>query len=125
MMGERINVNKAIARRRSEDLWGDNLPRPTRSSHRTMCGTTPVIRFRPAAQTMSSSIVTMLWTMVPDLRVDVGMQIAEGDLVVNRFVTGLRCRGYCIGFSLFLLSSVPLDLLTSIGDSPSREHSLA
>jgi len=91
-----------------------------------MCGTIPVIRFRPAAQTMSSSIVTMLWTMVPDLRVDVGMQIAEGDLVVNRFVTGLRCRGsYCINLSLFPLSSVPLDLLTSIGDSPSRQHSLA
>jgi steroid delta-isomerase-like uncharacterized protein len=87
-MGERINVNKAIARRWSEDLWGqgqlavaDEIIASDYERH------DPGDPFPARGPDDVKRIVTMLRTMLPDLRIDVEMQIAEGDLVVNRYTS--------------------------------------
>lgn len=88
MMSEQINVNKAIARRWSEDLWGrgqlaeaDEIIAPDYVRH------DPGDPFPARGPDDVKRIVTMLRTMFPDLRIEVEMQIAEGDFVVNRYTS--------------------------------------
>jgi steroid delta-isomerase-like uncharacterized protein len=88
MMSERINVNKAIARRWSEDLWGrGQLAVADEIIAQDYVRHDPGDPFPARGPDDVKRIVTMLRTMLPDLRIDVEMQIAEGDLIVNRYTS--------------------------------------
>jgi steroid delta-isomerase-like uncharacterized protein len=85
---ERIELNKAIARRWSEELWGrgelavaDEIIATDYVRH------DPGDPFPAHGPEDVKRIVRMLRAMLPDLRIEVEMQIAEGDLVVNRYTT--------------------------------------
>lgn len=83
-----LEQNKTIARRWSEELWGrgqlavaNEIIAPDYVRH------DPGDPFPARGPEDVKHIVTMLRSMLPDLRIDVEMQIAEGDFVVNRYTS--------------------------------------
>ena len=91
-----VEHNKAIARRWSEELWGqgnlavaDEIIAPDYVRHDAGDP------FPARGPEDVKRIVTMLRAMLPDLRIEVEDMIAEGDTVVTRY-TGIATdtRGY-------------------------------
>src|SRR5215471_4068289 len=83
-----VEHNKAMARRWSEDLWGkgqlavaDEIIAPDYLRH------DPGDPFPARGPEDVKRIVTMLRTMFPDLHIDVEAIVAEGDIVVSRYLT--------------------------------------
>lgn len=91
-----IEHNKAIALRWSEELWGqgdlgvaDEIIAPNYVRHDSGDP------FPARGPEDVKRIVTMLRTMLPDLRIGIEALIAEGDMVVSRYTaTATDTRGY-------------------------------
>jgi steroid delta-isomerase-like uncharacterized protein len=91
-----IEHNKAVAYRWSEELWGqgnvavaDEIIAPNYVRH------DPGDPFPARGPEDVKRIVTMLRTMLPDLRLSIDAVIAEGDMVVSRYTaTATDTRGY-------------------------------
>src|SRR5262245_17806317 len=91
-----IEQNKAIVRRWSEELWGqgnlavaDEIIAPDYVRH------DPGDPFPARGPQDVKRIVTMLRTMLPDLRIEIEAMVAEGDMVVSRYnATATDTRGY-------------------------------
>ena len=91
-----IDHNKATARRWSEDLWGrgnlavaDEIIAPDYVRH------DPGDPFPARGPEDVKRIVTMLRSMLPDFAIEVEAIVAEGDLVVSRYVaTGTDTVGF-------------------------------
>jgi steroid delta-isomerase-like uncharacterized protein len=82
-----IEQNKAIARRWSEELWGqgdlsvaDEIVAPNYVRH------DPGDPFPAIGPADVKRLVSMLRTMLPDLRIEVEATVAEGDIVVSRYM---------------------------------------
>jgi steroid delta-isomerase-like uncharacterized protein len=88
--------NKAIARRWSEDLWGrGNLAVADEIISSEYVRHDPGDPFPARGPEDVKRIVTMLRSMLPDLRIDVEAIVAEGDMVVSRYTTtATDTRGY-------------------------------
>jgi steroid delta-isomerase-like uncharacterized protein len=88
MMRKQTEVNKNIARRWSEELWGrGQLSIADEIIAKEYVRHDPGDPFPAHGPEDVKRIVTMLRAMLPDLRIEVEMQIAEGDLVVNRYTS--------------------------------------
>src|SRR5262249_912671 len=91
-----IEHNKAIARRWSEELWGqgnlavaDEIIAPEYVRH------DPGDPFPARGPEDVKRIVTMMRAMLQDFRVNIEAMVAEGDMVVSRYtVTATDTRGY-------------------------------
>jgi steroid delta-isomerase-like uncharacterized protein len=91
-----IEQNKATARRWSEELWGkgnlavaDEIVAPDYVRH------DPGDPFPVRGPDDVKRLVTMLRGMFPDFRLQIEAMVAEGDLVVSRYVTtGTDTVGY-------------------------------
>ena len=91
-----IEQNKAMARRWSEELWGkgnlavaDEIIAPDYVRH------DPGDPFPARGPEDVKRIVTMLRTMLPDLRIQIEAMVAEDDMVVSRYTTtATDTRGY-------------------------------
>jgi steroid delta-isomerase-like uncharacterized protein len=91
-----VEQNKAIARRWSEELWGqgnlavaDEIIAPDYVRH------DPGDPFPARGPEDVKRIVTMLRTMLPDFALHVEAMVAEGDMVVSRYTaTATDTRGY-------------------------------
>jgi steroid delta-isomerase-like uncharacterized protein len=91
-----IEQNKAAARRWSEELWSkgqlgvaDEIVAPDYVRH------DPGDPFPAQGPDDVKRIVTMLRSMLPDLRISVDAMIAEGDFVVSRYTaTATDTVGY-------------------------------
>jgi len=88
--------NKATARRWSEELWGrgnlaiaDEIIAPEYLRH------DPGDPFPARGPEDVKRIVTMLRTMLPDLHIEIEAMVAEGNMVVSRYVaTATDTVGY-------------------------------
>src|SRR5499426_4796399 len=81
-----IEQNKAMARRWSEELWGngnlavaDEIVAPDYVRH------DPGDPFPARGPEDVKRVVKMLRAMLPDLRIELEAMVAEGDFVVNRY----------------------------------------
>jgi predicted SnoaL-like aldol condensation-catalyzing enzyme len=91
-----MEQNKAIARRWSEELWGqgnlavaDEIIAPNYIRH------DPGDPFPAVGPEDVKRIVTMLRAMLPDMRIVVEDMVAEGDRVVSRYTsTATDTQGY-------------------------------
>src|SRR5215468_11866171 len=91
-----LEQNKATARRWSEELWGrgnlavaDEIIAPEYVRH------DPGDPFPARGPEDVKRIVTMLRTMLPDLRIQIEAMVAEDDMVVSRYTTtATDTRGY-------------------------------
>src|SRR5262245_10620379 len=91
-----MEQNKAMARRWSEELWGqgklavaDEIIGPEYVRH------DPGDPFPARGPEDVKRIVSMLRTMLPDFRIQIEAMVAEGDMVVSRYtVTATDTRGY-------------------------------
>jgi len=91
-----IEQNKAMARRWSEELWGkgnlavaDEIIAPDYVRHDLGDP------FPARGPEDVKRIVTMLRTMLPDLRIQIEAMVAEDDMVVSRYTTtATDTRGY-------------------------------
>jgi steroid delta-isomerase-like uncharacterized protein len=91
-----LEENKVVARRWSEELWGqgdlavaDEIIAPDYVRHDAGDP------FPARGPEDVKHIVCLLRAMLPDLRIDVEDQIAEGDKVVSRYTaSGTDTRGY-------------------------------
>jgi steroid delta-isomerase-like uncharacterized protein len=88
--------NKAVARRWSEELWGrGNLSVADEIIARDYVRHDSGDPFPARGPEDVKRIVTMLRAMLPDLRIEVEDQIAEGDKVVSRYTAlATDTRGY-------------------------------
>lgn len=88
--------NKAIARRWSEDLWGrGNLAVADEIIASEYVRHDPGDPFPARGPEDVKRIVTMLRSMLPDLRIEVEAIVAEDDIVVSRYTTtATDTRGY-------------------------------
>jgi steroid delta-isomerase-like uncharacterized protein len=88
--------NKAIARRWSEDLWSrGNLAVADEIIASEYVRHDPGDPFPARGPEDVKRIVTMLRSMLPDLRIEVEAIVAEGDIVVSRYTTtATDSRGY-------------------------------
>jgi steroid delta-isomerase-like uncharacterized protein len=93
---EQTQCNKAIARRWTDELWGkgdlavaDEIVAPDYIRH------DPGDPFPARGPEDVKRIVTLLRGMLPDLRLEIEDQIAEGDSVVSRYTaTATDTNGY-------------------------------
>ena len=91
-----IEQNKALARRWSEELWGqgnlavaDEIIAPDYVRH------DPGDPFPAYGPDDVKRIVTMLRSMLPDFKIEVEAMVAEGDMVVSRYTaTATDTKGY-------------------------------
>src|SRR5262245_29678772 len=91
-----VERNKSIARRWSEELWGqgnlavaDEIIAPDYERH------DPGDPFPAHGPEDVKRIVTMLRGMLPDLRIEVEQMVGEGDFVVSRYTaTGTDTVGF-------------------------------
>src|SRR5262245_49957069 len=81
-----VEQNKAMARRWSEELWGkgdlavaDDIIAPEYVRH------DPGDPFPARGPEDVKRIVTMLRTMLPDLKIQIEAMVAENDMVVSRY----------------------------------------
>jgi len=88
-----IEQNKAMARHWSEELWGkgnlavaDEIIAPDYVRH------DPGDPFPARRPEDVKRIVTMLRTMLPDLRIQIEAMVAEDDMVVSRYTTTAPIR---------------------------------
>lgn len=83
-----IEQNKAAARRWSEELWGrGNLAVADEIIAQDYVRHDPGDPFPARGPADVKRIVTMLRGMFPDFRIEVESIVAEGDMVVSRYVT--------------------------------------
>src|SRR5262249_11820517 len=88
-----IEQNKATARRWSEELWGkgnlavaDEIIAPEYVRH------DPGDPFPARGPEDVKRILTMLRTMLPDLRIQIEAMVAEDDMVLSRYTTTRHAR---------------------------------
>ena len=83
-----VEQNKATARRWSEELWGrGNLGVADEIVSKDYIRHDPGDLFPARGPSDVKRIVTMLRSMLPDLRIEVEAMVAEGDIVVSRYST--------------------------------------
>ena len=91
-----IEQNKALARRWSEELWGQgNLAVADEIIASDYVRHDPGDPFPAQGPGDVKRIVSMLRSMLPDFKIEVEAMVAEGDMVVSRYTaTATDTKGY-------------------------------